>query len=68
MLSTAGCVALKTRKGRTATVRPSTNLLSSSRSVDSTEALRLQRLRLIGIIGQRAELIAGMAWGEVHHG
>ncbi len=68
MLSTAGCVALKTRKGRTGTVRPFTNLLSSSGNVDSTDALRHQRLRLLGIIGHRAELIAGMAWGEVHHG
>jgi hypothetical protein len=68
MLSTAGCVALETRKGRTATVRPSTDLLSSSGIIDSTEALRLQRLRLLGILGRRAELIAGLAWGEVQHG
>jgi hypothetical protein len=60
----AGTVAPKTRKGRTATVRPSTKLLISSVTDDSTEALRLQRLRLAGIIGMRAQVLASLVWGE----
>jgi hypothetical protein len=67
MLTTAGGVALKTRKGRTATVRPSTNLLTNSGIGNSTRELRLQRLGPLGIAGLRADLIAGFAWGEVHH-
>jgi hypothetical protein len=31
---------------------------------NTTEALRLQRLRLLGILGQRAAVIASLAWGE----
>ena len=38
--------------------------LSSSNTADTTTSLRLQRLRLIGIIGRRAELLAALAWGE----
>ena len=64
MLRTAGSVTPKARKGRTATVRPSTNLLNSSGINDSTEALRLQRLRLVGIIGMRAQMLASLVWGE----
>lgn len=68
MFTAARAVAPKTRKGRTGTVRPSTNLLNSSAIIDSTEALRVQRLRLLGIIGQRAALIASLAWGDARHG
>jgi len=39
-------------------------MLISSINDDSTEALRLQRLRLLGILGRRAELLAELAWGE----
>lgn len=42
-------------------------LLGSEQHNDTTETLRLQRLRLLGIIGQRASLLAQMAW-EVQHG
>jgi hypothetical protein len=33
---------------------------------NTTEAVRLQRLRLLGIIGQRARLLAGIAWEDAH--
>jgi len=64
MFTAAAASGRKTRKGRTATVRPSTKMLISSINDDSTEALRLQRLRLLGILGRRAELLAELAWGE----
>jgi len=64
MFTAAGAVARKTRKGRTATVRPSTNLLISSRAEDSIVALRLQRLMPHGVAGVRAGLLATMIWGE----
>jgi hypothetical protein len=38
--------------------------LGGDNQEDNTAALRLQRLRLVGIIGQRAEMLAGMVWGE----
>lgn len=44
--------------------RGTTNYLSSNDAVDTTAALRLQRLRLLGIIGQRADVLAALAWGE----
>ena len=31
---------------------------------NTTETLRLQRLRLLGILGQRAAVIASLAWGD----
>jgi hypothetical protein len=31
---------------------------------NNTTALRLQRLRLIGVIGQRAETLTSFVWGE----
>jgi len=46
--------------------RGTTNYISNSSTADSTTALRLQRLRLLGIIGIRAELLAGMAWEAAH--
>jgi len=63
MLITTGG-APETRKGRTATVRPSTNLLNNDSDNDTATTLRLQRLRLIGIIGNRADLLATLAWGK----
>jgi ethanolamine utilization microcompartment shell protein EutL len=39
-------------------------MLSNSVDADTTDALRLQRLRLLGVIGARADLIATLAWGE----
>jgi len=43
--------------------RGTANYISSNTVADSTTALRLQRLRLLGIIGARAELLAELAWG-----
>ncbi len=65
--SATGSVTLNTRKGRTATVQPSTNFINSNVDIDNTTALRLQRLRLLGIIGFRAEMLAALAW-ETSHG
>jgi hypothetical protein len=64
MFNTAGSVTPKTRKGRTATVQPSTNLLNNGANRNSIDTLRVQRLRLLGVIGARAELLARLAWGE----
>lgn len=47
--------------------RPSTNFVSNDSSLNTIDTLRAQRLRLLGIIGQRAQLIANLAW-EVSHG
>jgi hypothetical protein len=64
MLAAAGSVTPKTRKGRTATVRPSTNLLIISVLADSIRTAQVQRLAtLCGITGRRAELIASFVWG-----
>lgn len=55
-------------KGRTVrAARPLTNYVSNDNAANTIDALRAQRLRLLGIIGQRAQLIAAMAW-EVSHG
>ena len=66
-MAAAGSVAPKTRKGRTATVRPSKNFINSNVNTDSATILRLQRLRTIGVVGQRADLVANLVW-EAHHG
>lgn len=50
------------RKGRTATVQPLQNSHNISTTADSKAALRLQRLSVIGVVGLRANLIAGLAW------
>jgi len=44
--------------------RGTTNYFNSSSDADNTTALRLQRLRLLGIIGNRADVLAALAWGE----
>lgn len=47
--------------------RGTTNYISSNTDTDSITALRLQRLRLLGIIGFRAAMLADLAW-ETSHG
>lgn len=42
------------------------NFVSSNANEDTTAALRLQRLKLLGIIGQRATVLAGMVWEACH--
>ena len=60
------------QKGRAvAAARPLRNLNRNVASnndgrSDSILTLRLQRLRLLGIIGKRADLLASLAW-EVSH-
>lgn len=54
----------RTRKGRTATVRPSTNFISSNSQANIIDAMRKQRLCVIGIYDYRADLIASLAWGD----
>jgi hypothetical protein len=44
--------------------RPLQNQDHSSSTTDNLTALRLQRLRLLGIIGQGAMLLSDLAWGE----
>lgn len=61
MFTAAAASGPKTRKGRTATVRPLTKLLISSGPKDNTETLRLQRLRTAGVFGAPAEMLAAMA-------
>ena len=56
------------QKGRPVAGRPLKIFVSNDNIKDTSEALRLQRLRLIGILGQRAVLIAGMVWGEARNG
>lgn len=51
------------RKGRTATVQPLQNSCNISNTADSKVGLRLQRLSALGIVGTRADFIAGLAWG-----
>lgn len=48
-------------------LRGTTNYISSNSTPDNTTALRLQRLRLLGIIGFRAAMLADLAW-ETSHG
>lgn len=48
-------------------LRGTTNYISSNTTTDNTTALRLQRLRLLGIIGFRATMLADLAW-ETSHG
>lgn len=44
--------------------RGTTNYINNGNPADNTTALRLQRLRLLGIIGARANMLASLAWGE----
>jgi hypothetical protein len=60
----SGSVAPKTRKGRTATVQPSTNFINSNRHANTIETMRKQRLRVMGIYDYRADLIASLVWGD----
>lgn len=43
--------------------RGTTNYVSLSNAADSATNLRLQRLFVVGIVGNRADLIASLAWG-----
>jgi hypothetical protein len=63
-MAAAGSVAPKTRKGRTATVRPSTNFINSNSQANTIDAMRKQRLRVMGIYDYRSDLIASLAWGD----
>jgi hypothetical protein len=54
------------QKGRPVAGRPLTNFINSNDNSSSTTDLRIQRLRLLGIIGARAQLLAEMAWGMSH--
>jgi hypothetical protein len=47
--------------------RGTTKYISSNANEDNTTALRLQRLKLLGIIGQRADVLSSMIW-EARHG
>lgn len=40
------------------------DIRSNSEADDTPTALRLQRLKLLGIIGQRADMLASLVWGE----
>ena len=55
------------RRGAPTTARPLTEFINCSDTIDSAITLRLQRLRPFGLVGQRANLIAVMAW-EVARG
>lgn len=59
----------KTRKGRTATVRPSTNIVIHGTDDDNLNWQRVQRLAsLFGLTNARAKIIADLAWGGAAHG
>ena len=64
MFTAAAASGRKTRKGRTATVQPSTNLLISSVASNTIQSIRKQRLSAFGIYDIRADLIASLVWGE----
>jgi hypothetical protein len=55
------------RRGAPTTARPLTEFINCNDTTDSATILRLQRLRPFGLVGQRANLIAVMAW-EVARG
>ena len=48
-------------KGRTTAM-----FVNHDASTDNALTPRMQRLRRLGVLGQRASLIASLAWGEVH--
>lgn len=54
-------------KGRLAG-RPLITLITNGNIEDTKDALRLQRLHRVGIVGSKANLIASLAWNEVAHG
>lgn len=49
------------KTGRTVP-RGTTNYFNVSNNEDSKSTLRLQRLSVLGVVGTRADLIAGLAW------
>ena len=67
MLITSGIVARKTQAGRTATVRPTTILLTSNIDQDNLTARRTQRLvDHFGLTEHRARIVADLAFGGDH--
>lgn len=68
MAATVGAPKPCKQKGRPVAGRPLTNFISSNNNADTTHGLRIQRLRLIGIIGHRADVLASLAWGETFNG
>jgi hypothetical protein len=50
-------------KGRPVAGRPFIQLFCGE-ELANTAALRFQRLRLLGIIGHRANIVAELAWGS----
>jgi|GEM_PF-7092526 len=65
--ATAWAPAPNKQKGRVVSATQPQNIACNSSGNDTRLALRLQRLSLLGLIGQRANLVAAMAW-EVQHG
>lgn len=45
--------------------RGTANYFSNDIALNTQLALQMQRLRLLGIIGERARLLAPLAWGDV---
>lgn len=62
MATAARAVALKTETRAGETARASKIVGNFSVDDNSLTNLRLQRLRLLGIIGQRARLLSDLAW------
>lgn len=55
------------RRGAPTTARPVTKTIINGSS-DTTSALRLQRLHVVGLHGCTATLVAALAWGDLQHG
>jgi len=67
-IATVGAPKPCKQKGRPVAGRPLTNFNNNDTYADNASALRMQRLRLLGIIGARAGVLASLAWGEVQNG
>lgn len=65
MFMAARAVARKTKGRPAGHGAPLIEMLNSSKQNDSTNALRLQRLGCMGIVGPRARLVSQLAWTEV---
>lgn len=64
MFTAAATSGRKTRKGRTATVQPSTNFINSNRQANTIETMRKQRLSVMGIYDYHADVLASLVWGD----
>jgi hypothetical protein len=63
MDTTAKPSGLETQKGCTVLpVQPLAIFVNNGTDENTASALRLQRLSLLGIIGQRANLLASLVW------